>query len=159
MKKIGPLLLGLLVFGCVTLKEPTVIKNGSTDSYRYVLLPETSDLISSTGSVYGGEYGVYGGSVTKEVNPGSVIEGILMKKGFTSIDEVRPDLIDRTLIVKYGESGKRPVQLGLGYTLEVTIQFIDAKTYETVFTCTAEGIGSTEADDIREAINRCLDDF
>ena len=43
-----------------------------------------------------------------------------------------------------------------GYTLEVTIILIDAKTYDTIYSCTAEGQGSTEADDIREAITRCL---
>jgi hypothetical protein len=44
-----------------------------------------------------------------------------------------------------------------GYTIEVTIQFVSAKTNSLVCSCTAEGIGSTEADDIREAITRCLD--
>ena len=43
--------------------------------------------------------------------------------------------------MKYGESGKRSVSLGLGYTLEVTIILIDANTYDTIYSCTAEGIG------------------
>lgn len=142
--------------GCVSLKEPTVSKDSSINKYQYVVIPETSDLASSSGSVYGNQYGTYGGSVSKEVNPGEVIEGILLKKGFTTMDQVRQDKIDKTLIVKYGESGKRSVSLGLGYTMEVTIILIDANTYETIYSCTAEGIGSTEADDIREAITRCL---
>lgn len=44
-----------------------------------------------------------------------------------------------------------------GYTLEVSIQILDAKTQEPVFICTAEGQGDTEADDIRKAITRCLE--
>ncbi|MCA0933256.1 hypothetical protein LCM02_12405 [Lutimonas saemankumensis] len=153
-----PFILGLIAFnGCVSLKEPTVTKDSSINNYQYVVIPETSDLASSTGSVYGNQYGTYGGSVSKEVNPGEVIEGILLKKGFTTMDQVRQDKVDKTLIVKYGESGKRSVSLGLGYTLEVTIILIDANTYDTIYSCTAEGIGSTEADDIREAITRCLD--
>lgn len=57
-----------------------------------------------------------------------------------------------------GESGKRNTGLG-GYTLEVTIQLISAKTSSLVCSCTAEGQGSTEADDIRQAITRCLNEL
>jgi hypothetical protein len=56
--------------------------------------------------------------------------------------------------VNYGESGKR--DRGLGYTIEVTIQFISAKTHTQICSCTAEGQGETEADDIRQAITRCF---
>ena len=45
---------------------------------------------------------------------------------------------------------------GLGYTIEVTIQFSSAKTNEMICSCTAEGQGETEADDIRQAIRRAL---
>ena len=68
--------------------------------------------------------------------------------------ELKPELSDETLIVNYGESGKR--NRGLGYTIEVTIQFVSAKSYAQICSCTAEGQGSTEADDIRQAITRCL---
>jgi hypothetical protein len=56
--------------------------------------------------------------------------------------------------VNYGESGKRYRRLG--YTIEVTIQFVSAKNNNIVCSCTAEGQGETEADDIRQAISRCL---
>lgn len=68
--------------------------------------------------------------------------------------ESNPQLLDETLIVSYGESGRRNVNLG--YSIEVTIQFLSAKTNMPVCVCTAEGQGSTEADDIRIAINRAL---
>ena len=72
--------------------------------------------------------------------------------------ELKSELADITLIVNYGESGRRNTGLG-GYTIEVTIQFISAKTNSLVCSCTAEGQGSTEADDIRQAITRCLNEL
>jgi hypothetical protein len=150
-------LTSILINGCAVLQEPIIKKHETIDKYQYVVIPATSNLSSSTGGVFGGQYGVYGASTSKEVNPGAVIEGILLKKGLTSVNEIRPEIMDKTLIVKYGESGRRDVAGGLGgYTLEVTIIFISAKTYNTIYSCTAEGQGSTEADDIREAITRCL---
>ena len=47
--------------------------------------------------------------------------------------------------------------MGLGYAIEVTIQFSSANTHAVVCTVTGEGYGDTEADDIRLAITRCLD--
>ena len=67
---------------------------------------------------------------------------------------LQPELVVQTVIVNYGESGRR--NRGLGYTIEVTIQFISAKTHAQICSCTAEGQGETEADDIRQAITRCL---
>ena len=122
------------VVGCTTLEKPKVTRNDDISKYKYVS-------ISNTGGL----------------NPSSMIEGILLKKGFTSIDEIRPEIIDKTLIVKYGNSGRRDVFTG--YTLEATISLINAKTYEKVYTCTAEGQGCFESDDIREAITRCLSDL
>lgn len=145
----------LVVTGC--LKPPTISKQSSIENYEYALIPNTNSLSSGTGGVYGNEYGVYGSSVSKSVNPRDVIQGVLLKKGMVTVPEIKPDLVHKTLIVNYGESGKRYVAGGLwGYTLEVTIKFIDAESYETIYACTAEGQGSTEADDIREAIGRCL---
>ncbi len=143
--------------GCAILKEPTITMYDDIKQYKYVAISNTGSLSSGAGVVFGNQYGVYGGATTKSINPGSVIEGILLKKGYTSINEIRPEITDRTLIVKFGQSGKRDVAGGLGgYTLEVTISFINARTYENVYSCTAEGQGETEADDIREAISRCL---
>ena len=58
------------------------------------------------------------------------------------------------MIINYGESGRR--NRGLGYTIEVTIQFVSAKSNELICSCTAEGQGETETDDIRQAITRCI---
>ena len=59
-----------------------------------------------------------------------------------------------TMILSYGESDRH--QMGLGYAIEVTIQFIDASTNELILTSSAAGIGNTEADDIRKATLNCL---
>lgn len=145
-----------LLLGCATtlLREPKISRNGDVGSYRFVVLPNTSKLSSGSGGVYGNQYGVYGSSSSKEIDPANVIEGILLKKGLISIDPVKPEHEDTTLLVKYGESGRRTVVLG--YALEVTIMMLSASNHEVIYSCTAEGIGSTEVDDIRQAIHRCL---
>lgn len=147
-------MLSIFTVGCVPLKQVTVVKNDKIENNKYIYITPTKSLTSSSGSVYGGTYGVYGSTTSKSVNPSDVISGILLKNGFSQLPELKPELTDETLIVNYGESGKR--NRGLGYTIEVTIQFLSAKTNTTVCSCTAEGQGETEADDIRQAITRCL---
>lgn len=155
LKLLPVILLTILTNGCAPLKTPTIIKNEPIEGYKYIFISPTSNLTSGSGGVYGGQYGVYGATTSKSVNPGDVISGILLKEGYTRIPELKPELQDETIIVNYGESGKRSTGLG-GYTIEVTIQFISAKTHVQLCSCTAEGQGETEADDIREAITRCL---
>lgn len=58
-------------------------------------------------------------SSSKSINPGDYITGILLKEGYTRIPELKPELLDETIIVNYGESGKR--NRGLGDTIEVTL--------------------------------------
>lgn len=142
----------IFVSSCVSLKPPITTKNETTDNYKYIYIAPTNSLTSGSGATYEGQY--Y--SSSKTVNPSDVIAGMLSKEKFIRLPELKPELADETLIVNYGESGRRNVGLG-GYTIEVTINFISAKTYKEVCSCTAEGIGSTEADDIRKAITRCLD--
>ena len=130
------------------------IVNSSIYNYNYIYLTSTSSVTSSSGYMLEGQY--Y--STGKTVVPSDIITGILTKEGFIRLPEIKPELIDYTLIVNYGESGKRSTGLG-GYTLEVTIQFVSAKSSSLVCSCTAEGRGTTEADDIRQAISRCLDEL
>lgn len=144
----------LLMNACAPLKDPVVVKKASLDDYKYVYIPETADLTSSSGDTYGGEYGLYGYTKTKTVNPKDVIAGILMKNGYIILPEIKPELAKETMVVNYGEVGKRP--RAFGYTIEVSIQFISAKTSELICSCSAEGQGETEADDIRQAISRAL---
>ena len=152
---IGISILSVLFFSCTTLLPASTIKNSSTENYKYIYITPTKNLTSSAGGVYGGAYGVYGATQSKSVNPSDVISGLLTKKGFIRLPELKEELNDKTLIVNYGESGKRDTGLG-GYTIEVTIQFVSGKSSELVSSCTAEGQGETEADDIRQAITRCI---
>lgn len=145
----------LMLGGCAPLRLPVIVKKAPVEMFKYAYITPTKELTSSTGSTYGGQYGIYGSSTTKSVNPSDVIAGILIQRGYVILPEPNPKLAEETLIVNYGESGRR--NRGLGYTIEVTIQFISAKTNEMVCSCTAEGQGSTEADDIRQAIKRALD--
>ncbi|MBD5440762.1 MAG: DUF4136 domain-containing protein [Treponema sp.] len=139
--------------GCVTLQPATVIKNDDMNNYQYLIINGTTSLTSGTGQTINGIY--Y--SESKSVNPRDVISGYMAKKGFIILSETErmPLYLDKTLIVNYGESGRRDVFWG--YTTEVTIQFISPETKQLVFSSTAEGIGSTEADDIKKAITRALD--
>ena len=148
------LIISFLVMGCASMREPIIQKIEPIDTYKYFYIVPTAGLTSSSSGVYGGAYGIYGAGSTKSINPSDVISGVLLKQGYIRLPEVDPKLADETLIISYGESGRRNVNLG--YSIEVTIQFLSAKTNKPVCICTAEGQGSTEADDIRIAINRAL---
>lgn len=141
----------ILIVCCTSLKPATIVKNGEIRDYNYIYIAQTKSLTSSSGASINGQY--Y--SSSKSVNPRDVVSGILAKEGFILLPELKNELSSETLIINYGESGRRNTGLG-GYTIEVTIQFVSSKFNSLVSSCTAEGQGSTEADDIREAITRCL---
>lgn len=144
----------LCLSGCA-MKAPIVnyTEGDSVFNYKYFYVNHTSSITGSTG-VYGNQYGVYGG-YTKTINPSDIISGILIKNGFIQVDAVSPENADKTMVISYGETGRRNVNLG--YSIEVTMQFINAKTQLPIVVCTAEGQGSMEADDIRIAITRALE--
>lgn len=144
----------LTISGCASMRPPVINKyDDSIFNYKYFYVSPTGDYTSSSG-VYGNQYGVYGGT-TKSTNPASIISGILFKNGFIQVNEVNPTNANETMIVNFGETGRRNVNLG--YSIEVTIQFISASTQRPICSCTAEGQGETEADDVRRAIQRALD--
>ena len=146
------LILSVIIFSCAPLKPATSIENGSIEDYKYIYISQTESLTSSTGASISGQY--Y--STSKSVNPRDVISGILAKKGFILLPELKNELASETLIVNYGESGRRNTGWG-SYTIEVTIQFVSSESSSLISSCTAEGRGETEADDIRKAITRCMD--
>lgn len=150
----GLFIITILVSSCASLRPATSINNGSIDNYKYIYITPTNSLTSSSGTTISGQY--Y--SSSKTVNPSDVITGILTKEGLIRLPELNSELTDETLIINYGESGRRSTGLG-GYTIEVTIQLISATNSSLVCSCTAEGQGSTEADDIRQAITRCLNEL
>ena len=155
---LGVLIAGV-IGGCAVLQEPQVKRFHDMNGYKYAIIPQTASHTSGSGGIsYDMGFGmVASGAVAKSVNPGEVIAGILMKKGYIVVDKSDRD---GAFLVKYGQGDRRNVLGGLGgYTLGVSIQMLDSKTHEPLFICTAEGQGETEADDIRKAIARCLRDL
>jgi len=129
----------ILVAGCSPLKMASTINNGNIKDYKYLYISPTEALIMEDDD---------------SVNPRDVVAGIMSKEGFVILQELRPDFIDETLIASYGESGIR--EGVFSSAIEVTIQFTSARTRALIASCTAEGRGSSRADDIREAIMRSL---
>lgn len=156
MKKLFvAVLFGLFCVGCsIGVLEPIQSnKYRDVEDYKYAYISQTATVDSGVGHSGYGTYGVYGYSVKKSINPRDVIAGIFMKKGLIVVEQLTNEV--NALIINYGQSGKRNTGFG-GYALEVSIQVLDSQTKEPIYTCTAEGQGSTEADDIRVAITRCL---
>ena len=150
----------IIVFqSCKILKPallpPTVKVNALITDYKYVLISNSSDKNSNTNILYKSGNNISNTSISQNANPKDIISGFLLKKGFVILPEIKETLLDKTLIVNYGESGKRMTGLG-GYTLEATISFVSAKSFNVIASCSAEGQGSSESDDIRLAITRCL---
>lgn len=135
---------------CGSLRPATVTRHSSLEGYKYAYMNSTSTKIGSAGYFYNG----MGASETKSTNPSEIISGFLMKKGFIIVPELKPENESHTIVVNYAETGRR--NLNLGYAIEITIQILSATDNSLLCTGTAEGQGSTEADDIRIAINRCL---
>lgn len=144
----------ILLGGCVSLK-PVVSISDSFAGYKYVYVNPTSSVTSCSG-LYSDENN--SPIVVSTINPSSVIAGILMKKAFVQLPELREDLKSETLIVNYGESGKRRSAVdSTSQQVEVTIQMLSADDLHIVYLVSAGGRAHTESDAIREAINRCME--
>lgn len=146
-----------IISGCGSVKPTTINRNPGDDlkNYTYFFVNPTGSKNSSTGVVTGNGYGVFGASTTTSTDPIDIISGYLMKLGYVRIAEIDENISDKTLVISYGETGKR--ELNLGYATEVTMQFTSAESHALVCTVTGEGQGDTEADNVRIAITRCLD--
>jgi hypothetical protein len=98
------------------------------------------------------------GGVTKTTNPADLMSGYLMQKGFVILPQLDQTKLSETLVLSYGETGHRSVGfLWLFDATSIIIQFRDAQTNEIVASAESEDYGSTEADNIRYAINNALD--
>lgn len=161
-KNILLVLMPFIFVSCISLQpvlQPVIVtRNASLDQYSYFYITPTETKTGSSGSMYGNGQGVYGSSVTKSTNPTDIISGYLIKRGMIRLPEIKEELADRTMIINYGETGQRSIGL-LGYTIEVTIQILSAKNNEVICILTGEGMGETEADDVRIAIDRCLEEM
>jgi len=111
------------------------------------------NLISSKPDLSDYKY-VYITSSCNSITPFDVIAGKFIKEGFILVSEINESQKSQTLVVNYGESGRK--NYVLGYSVEVTIQLLDAQTYGKIFTSSAYGSGMTERDDLRKASMKCL---
>lgn len=151
------LLIGICLSGCVTLQPISMTKSegDSLDNYKYFYINPAGVKTGNSGYVVGNQYGVVGGSVTTSTDPCDIISGYLIKRGFVRVANIEDTIKGETFVVSYGETGRRPA--GIGYAIEVVIQFTSAKNHAVICTVSGEGHGDTEADDVRIATTRCLD--
>lgn len=150
-------LLSFVLVSCESLMPVSVHRNSSVGGYKYFYITPTETKTGSSGGMYSVGSGLYGVTTSKSTNPADVISGYLIKRGLVRLPEIKDDLADKTMVINYGETGRRSV--GFGYAIEITLQIISAKTNEVICVLTGEGKGETEADDIRIAINRCLQEM
>lgn len=148
--------ISLALASCGVPRYATISSKPDLSKYKYVYITPTSEKTSVTGGTYGNQYGVYGSTSSKSITPSDVIAGYFMKQGFVRIPEINETQKSQTIVVNYGESGRKNYGLG-AYSIEVTIQLLDATTYELICSSTAEGMGETETDDVRKATLKCLD--
>lgn len=144
----------LALVSCSVTRNSNPTTRPDLSKYKYVYITPTYEKTSLTSSTYGDIDGLFGSASTRSVIPSEVIAGSFMKHGFVRIPQLNDDLKAQTIVVNYGESGRK--FYGIGYSIEVTIQLIDAATYELICTSSAEGLGETETDDIRKATLKCL---
>lgn len=120
-------------------------------NYKYVYITSTG---TKTGGYVSGNSNYLGGRINS-TTPSDIIAGVLMNKGYIILPQIEEDKKDLTLVVSYGETQHRTIGL-FSYAIGVNIQFRDAKTFDLIASSEAEGIGSTEADDVRNAVNKAL---
>lgn len=166
MKKRIVVIAGLLLFalwgcGSIVLLPVKVEENKSLDGYKYFYMNGTGSTTSRSNVGVNVGYGIYVTDPDKTVNPGDFISGYLIKKGFVKVAKMPFIHPEETFIVNYGEGGRRYKERALvnQYAQEVILQLISAETNEVICTIKGEGIGNTEAEDIRNALQRSLDAY
>lgn len=153
----------LIVSSCsstsIELLPPTVIRNDSISNYNYVYIKPTKEITYSKSSASGGYYanlgyGSYDESVvTDSIVPSEWIAGCFMNYGFVVLDSIDNSLLDKTLIVNFGQR----IISSFAYTNEIILQLLSAKDKSLIFSVKAEGCGRNDVDDVRIAITRAVD--
>ena len=159
MKKILFFLFAALAMtGCAPLKQTVCSVQPTFYKYRYVYIMPTGSVTGSTGVYTSYIDDRVRGGVTRTTNPSDMMSGILMQKGFTILPQLDQNKLAETLVLSYGETGHRDVGfLWLSNATSIILQFRDAQTNDLIASVEAEDSGSTEADNIRYAIQKALD--
>lgn len=144
----------ILLTGCasitpsIDIKPPQIDSRQSVNDFAIAII-QGGEKINSTLVTESVGY-------TKSTDPASLISGALLKKGVSRVFKIPDQNRDKLLLVTWGISGTRKIGMLGAYSMEVSILMRQANNLKVVYKCTAEGIGSTEADDIREAVFSCL---
>lgn len=122
------LLMGLLASCSLLLKKPSVKKYAPLEAYKYVLIGNEKSVMRGYDYAY-----------SQRDDLQEILQGELMKRGFIILQEFRPELSSRTLLVNYAVSNKRDLSPS-DYAIEVTLQFVSASSHNLVAVATAEGL-------------------
>lgn len=143
--------LNTALFSCVAIKPPLkpVIISKKQDLSRFKYFISTFQLPESV---------IPYNYMKDKGKTRDLVSKILTEKNFIQHDLLNPDLANQTMIVTFGETGRRNTGLGW-YATEVTIQFSSAKSDEIIFSCTSEGQGLTDVDSFNIAVERCLNEL
>lgn len=163
MNKRVVVILGLLLFafsGCgpMALLPVKVEENKSLDGYKYFYMNGTGSTTSRSNVGVNVGYGVIITGDDKTVNPGDVISGYLMNRGYVRVAEMPFLHPEETFIVNYGEGNRRHHPDFHSMSCQaIILQFVSADNNDVICTITGEGYGETAAEDIRNALKRSLD--
>lgn len=137
------------------LYAPSAKIEDNLKGYKYVYVVPTNGITSNSG-IHSNSYGVYGGP-TKTINPSETIKGYFIRLGYTCLASIDPNLANITMIVSFGQTGRRMLSpLSSAYSSGIIIQISNAKTHKVLATYQAEGCGSDETEDITQALYSAL---
>jgi hypothetical protein len=162
MKKTHSLLLcfvgTLLLSSCLSIAPTSISRMGSLDGYKYFYVTPTSEHSSVTGNTYGNKGNVYGSTRSSSVNPADQIASYMMNRGYVRVPEVKAKDAKQTLVINYGDGNYRE-----GFfedrAIEVTIQILNGETNELLCLCRADAKASNEANAIRLALDKGLNEI
>lgn len=158
MKKLLLFFAALALTACGALKPTTCSVQPTFYKYRYVYIMPTGSVTGSTGVYTSYIDDRVRGGVTRTTNPSDMMSGVLMQKGFTILPQLDQNKLAETLVLSYGETGHRDVGfLWLWDATGIIIQFRDAQTNDLIASVETEATGSTEADNVRYAVQKALD--
>ena len=158
MKKLFLFFAALVLTACGALKPTTCSVQPTFYKYRYVYIMPTGSVTGSTGVYTSYIDDRVRGGVTRTTNPSDMMSGVLMQKGFTILPQLDQNKLAETLVLSYGETGHRDVGfLWLWDATGIIIQVRDAQTNDLIASVETEATGSTEADNVRYAIQKALD--
>ncbi|MBQ7551400.1 MAG: hypothetical protein IJT04_07730 [Bacteroidales bacterium] len=91
------------------------------------------------------------------MSPADIISGHFINKGYIRVTEIKPEIARQTIVINYGETDRG--YINLSRRVSIVIQLVSANNNELIGVCKGEGQGETDADAVKNAIDRCLEAF